>query len=197
MAALLLLRPILKNFGRKSCFLLKAVAWLLGLCYTVEKEFYSGRQSPLAQQGKKENEFMNGEVSILKDQWNQSGGWNSGPSNNGYGYQSGNQGNRKLIRALSYVPVLFWLPLVCYKNDSFERNFANQGLWLLILNVIVAVVRWVVMFVFGGIFLLGSLLSLVFSLIGLVLFVLMVFGIVRAATGGYFEIPVLGRITLL
>ncbi|MGI5959739.1 MAG: hypothetical protein ACOX60_10030 [Massiliimalia sp.] len=134
---------------------------------------------------------------VLQDQWNFSQGGGNFGSNNPYGSSGGSQGNRKVIRALAYVPMLFWLPLVCYPNDRIERHYANQGLWLLILNVIVGLLRWIVMKVFGSIFLLGTLAGIGFSIIGFVLFLLMVFGIIKAVLNDYFQIPILGAITLL
>lgn len=117
-----------------------------------------------------------------------------------------NRATSNLICALAFVPILFWLPLVAEQKNSLGKNAANQGLWLLIIgvaiNVIQSIVRslfhWYGGFIFnivGGLF--SGLLGLVFGMVNIALIVCMVIGFIHTYKGEKYEVPFLGKVTLI
>ena len=92
----------------------------------------------------------------------------------------------KVISALSYLGILFFLPLVASPNSRFGRFHANQGLILLILSVIGGILN---IFPF-----IGGLLS---SLVGLAVFILFLFGLINTLSGFAKELPFIGNISII
>ena len=94
--------------------------------------------------------------------------------------------NNKVVSALCYLGILFFLPLVVNKESAFGRFHANQGLLLLIVGVIssflyiIPILGWIA----GGI-------------MGIVCLVLMIMGIVNTLNGKAKELPVIGKFRLL
>ena len=102
----------------------------------------------------------------------------------------------KTICILCYFGILFLIPFFVKKDSQYVRFHCNQGLVLLIFNVIIT----------GGFKLLttlvkGSLLAipvgLLNGIVGLALFALMIIGIVFAVTGKMRELPLIGSIRIL
>lgn len=114
--------------------------------------------------------------------------------------QNGNvQGNdeltRKIIFSLCYIwGILFFLPLIMYKNDAKALRHANEGLLLLILaaggNVIFGILT-----VIGGIF--GIIFGIAASLYSLALLALGIVGIVYVVTDRNQPLPIIGGISLI
>ncbi len=98
------------------------------------------------------------------------------------------QSNR-LMAALSYVGILVLIPLLAAKESPFARFHCNQGLVLLIADVIVNVLY--------SIFRKVPLLGFVVGLVSLALFVLAILGIINAAKGKAKELPLIGGIQLI
>lgn len=92
----------------------------------------------------------------------------------------------KVISALSYLGILFFLPLVACPNSKFGRFHANQGLILLICSVI------------GGFLnilpIIGALAS---SLVGIAVFILFLFGLINTLNGFAKELPFIGNISII
>ena len=103
----------------------------------------------------------------------------------------------KTMAVLSYLGILVLVPLLAAKDSKFARYHANQGLVLLITEVLLTIVVRVA----GAILLAISWhLSFLVGLINLVWilpFVLMILGIVNAANGRAKQLPLIGSITLL
>lgn len=133
------------------------------------------------------------------NQQNQNQNWNS--------FQQAPKTNRNLWCALAYIPVLFWLPLVADSQNPLSKKSANQGLLLLILNVIVQVIFSVINEIFDftdhffflsfpmGI--LSSIVNMISIIIHLALVVCVIVGIIRTLNGEEFEIPIVGKIQLI
>ncbi len=100
------------------------------------------------------------------------------------------ENNSKLFAIISYIWVLCIVTILCAKDDEFARYHANQGLVLLITNVIVSIA--------GGILtiipIVGGILALALSI---ALFVLMILGILNAANGKMQPLPFIGGIQIL
>lgn len=92
----------------------------------------------------------------------------------------------KVIAALSYLGILFFLPLVACPNSKFGRFHANQGLILLICSVI------------GGFLtiipIIGNLAS---SLVGIAVFIFFLFGLINTLNGFAKELPFIGNISII
>lgn len=93
--------------------------------------------------------------------------------------------DNKVIFVLSYLGILFFLPLVVCPESSEGKFHANQGLSLLIVSVagsialsILTAIIWVLGFITG--------------FFGLAMFILMVIGMVNAANGKQEPLPVIG-----
>lgn len=106
----------------------------------------------------------------------------------------------KVMNALSYTGILFFLPLVANDNQQEGKFHANQGL----ITLILAVVLHVIGKVFGalsGLPLLGVLVGIVGSIFGIVAWAvqaaILIFGIVNAINGRMNPIPVIGKINLI
>ncbi|MDD4772195.1 MAG: hypothetical protein PHZ09_01130 [Eubacteriales bacterium] len=92
----------------------------------------------------------------------------------------------KVISALSYFGILFFLPLVACPNSRFGRFHANQGLILLILSAISGMLNIVPI--------IGGLLS---SVAGIAVFILFLFGLINTLNGFAKELPFVGNISII
>jgi uncharacterized membrane protein len=92
----------------------------------------------------------------------------------------------KVICALAYLGILFFLPLVACPDSKFGRFHANQGLILLI-----------ILFIGGFINIIPILGYIASALIGLAVFILFIFGLVNTLNGCAKELPYIGGIQLI
>ena len=106
----------------------------------------------------------------------------------------------KTISALSYLGILFFLPLVVCPGSKFGRFHANQSLVLFIVSVLISLLVGALNFVWTipvlGI-LLGVLLSLISTVLSIGTAALFFYGLVNTLNGRALELPVIGKITLL
>lgn len=102
--------------------------------------------------------------------------------------------NNKGMSVLSYIGILFLIPLLACPNSKFARFHTNQGLVLFLLGVALGIVTAIIGLipVIGWIF--GGLISAAGSIFTLVL---MIMGIVNAAQGQAKQLPLIGKITLI
>jgi len=97
----------------------------------------------------------------------------------------------KVICALAYIPILFFLPLVaCPKDSKFAKFHANQGLLVLILAVVCNVIGSLI----GLIPIFGTI---VWVLLDLVIFGAFLFGLINTLQGKAKELPFIGGIRLI
>lgn len=92
----------------------------------------------------------------------------------------------KVISALSYFGILFFLPLVACPGSNFGRFHANQGLILLICSIISGMLN--ILPIIGG------LLS---SLVGIAVFIFFLFGLINTINGFAKELPFIGNIYII
>ncbi len=93
--------------------------------------------------------------------------------------------NNKLISVLAYLSLLVLIPLFARKDSPFARFHSNQGLVLLICNVVIGILtRIPVIRIFAWILEIAA-------------FVLAIIGIINVANGKAKELPIIGKIHLL
>ncbi len=102
------------------------------------------------------------------------------------------------VSLLAYWSILFFVPLVAYKDSKFARFHAGQGLNLLLLSVAYGLVTTILSTIFMAIsFGLGAAIASLLSLAGLVIPVLMIIGIVNVCKGQMKPLPVIGNINII
>jgi uncharacterized membrane protein len=109
-----------------------------------------------------------------------------------------------LLSAVGYIPLLFFLPLFVGTREPFAKFHGRQSLVMFAVvlgfNIMVAITDLVLGRILGSMFILGLFFKVVAWLIhypagavvALAYAVLVVMGIVKAATGEYWRIPVVG-----
>ena len=107
----------------------------------------------------------------------------------------------KILSLLSYISLLFLIPMFCAKDSKFARFHVNQGIVLFICELIVGLVGWVLGLILGIIpfvgVVLGTLLAVVTWVVELVFLALAILGIVNAVQGKAKELPLLGGIRVI
>ena len=86
------------------------------------------------------------------------------------------------MAVLCYLGILWLIPFLTAKESPFVKYHLNQGLTLLILGLIVAVISWI---------------PVIGWLCGVVVFALAIIGIVNVVNGKAQELPVIGKFKLL
>ncbi|MGN0478029.1 MAG: zinc-ribbon domain-containing protein [Hominenteromicrobium sp.] len=110
--------------------------------------------------------------------------------------------DNRIFAVFSYIGLLILVPILGARNSYFARFHANQGLLLLLVSaaysIVTRIITRVLDLIFGGFLaFIPNTFSAAASLIGLIFVVLMVLGIINAATGKAKELPFLGRFRLL
>lgn len=102
--------------------------------------------------------------------------------------------NNKAYSILSYLGFLVLIPILLDRKSPYVKFHANQGLILLVAELIAAVISTVLWFIPVA----GLVLSLVIGLpLYLATVVLMVIGIINAYGGKAKKLPILGEFELL
>lgn len=111
------------------------------------------------------------------------------PPGGGYGAPSAGGGDRTLMVVLSYVWILFLVPLLTKKDDAEVQWHAKNGMGITIGEFICWIIYWAIAFFApSAISCAASALSCV---IGLGFFVLRIICIVKGVGGQRFTVPVL------
>ena len=95
--------------------------------------------------------------------------------------------NNKVMAILAYLGILVLVPLLGAKQSPFARFHTNQGLLLIICEIVLSIA----VAILGGIPVIGFLLKLVR---GLGTRALLIIGIVNAANGRAKELPLIGNL---
>lgn len=96
-----------------------------------------------------------------------------------------NQSNDTLMGVLAYLGILVLVPLFAAKESAFARFHVNQGLLLLIAEVICGVVSVIPFIGF-----LGWIISVAIAVFAII-------GIINATKGEMKPLPLIGNITLI
>lgn len=99
----------------------------------------------------------------------------------------------KVFAVLAYIGILFLVPLLAAPQSKFARYHANQGAVLFLSAVVASGASVILMFIpFVGCF--AAFLPVV---VGVGTLVLMILGIVNAASGQYKPLPLIGHFELI
>ncbi len=107
-------------------------------------------------------------------------------------YSYDDMSSNKIMAALSVIPALFWLKFLV-TNSKYVNFYANQGLMLLILGVILNIVSTFV----TKIAFLNFLTGWIFSIVNLLLTVTMIVQIVNALRLKAKTLPFIGDVTII
>lgn len=106
--------------------------------------------------------------------------------------------NNKALAALAYIGILVLIPILAAPNSKFAKFHSNQGLTLLIVNVVLSIALSIVRIVMNAIAdPLGKIFSVVTWAIGILIIILAIIGIINAVQGKAKELPIIGKIKLL
>lgn len=93
--------------------------------------------------------------------------------------------NNKLTAALSYISILFLIPLFFAKDSKFARFHVNQGVMLFIVSAIIGLLSII------------PIIGFIFRILNIIAFVFAIIGIVNAVRGKAKELPIIGKYTLI
>lgn len=103
--------------------------------------------------------------------------------------------NNKVMALLSYLSILFLVPLFAAKNSSYARFHLNQGIILFIASVVSGIIVGILAVFLAFIPFLGILIAKLIDLaVSILVLILMVIGIVNAATGKAKKLPLIGNL---
>lgn len=108
--------------------------------------------------------------------------------------QTSSVDNDKMLAAVATIPLVGLIMYYGMSNISdFVKFYAKQSIGLLILSVIVSLGSFFSAFLFFIPFV-GGLLSLVFTVAGIVVFVLWLVALINALQGNKYELPVVSNV---
>ena len=100
----------------------------------------------------------------------------------------------KLLGAASYVLFLCLLPPLLLKENNFAMHHARQGFLLFFVEIVLAILIYIVEHSIGLIPILGFLIIVLLKFVaGVAILLLAVVGIVKAMSGQYWTIPLVGE----
>ncbi len=113
-------------------------------------------------------------------------------------YQANSKDCDKIINILSYLWILFFLPLVVCPGSKTGKFHANQGLTLLIVGLVGSIAIYLVGMVVGLIPLLGWIISGLISFAwSVAMLALMIIGMLNANKSLEKPLPVIGKLFTL
>lgn len=110
----------------------------------------------------------------------------------------------RILSALGYIPLLFWLPIITRRKEEFAQFHAKQSLVLflamIILWVFIGIASFIIGKILGNIFLIGFLFRFIAwiinkpigSIVSLLYLISIVAGAVNALTGKFWRVPIIG-----
>lgn len=107
------------------------------------------------------------------------------------------QSNTILFSILSYIGILWLIPLLVEKNDKVVRFHVNQGIVLFIFDIIGLIAVSILSAIFVFIPVISFLGVVIAYLFGILCFVLMIIGIVNAANKSEKPLPIIGKFQIL
>lgn len=91
---------------------------------------------------------------------------------------------RRILAAISYIPLLFVIPIILVKNDEFVHSHAKQGFVLFIVELIIWILSKIpiIGFLFGYI-------------LGILVFLAALYAFIEALIGKFWKIPLIGDLS--
>lgn len=108
-------------------------------------------------------------------------------------YQQYDIQQNKVYAILSYIGILFLVPIFAAKNSPFAKFHANQGLALFIAEIAVGILNTIG----SWIPYIGWIFSVASGLVSLACVIFCIMGIVYAAQGQAKELPIIGKIKII
>jgi uncharacterized membrane protein len=100
----------------------------------------------------------------------------------------------RLLAAASYILFLCFLPPLLQKDNKFAMHHARQGFLLFCFEIVLAIFISIIEHSLGRIPIVGFIMVVLLNLVGwLGVLLVAVVGIIKAASGEYWNIPVLGE----
>lgn len=119
-------------------------------------------------------------------------------------FQSEDVNQNKVYGILSYLGILFLIPLLAAKGSLYARFHTNQGLVLFLAEMILAIAGRIISWILGTLInvvtlgLLGWVIPTIINLIVVVIsLIFVILGIVNACSGEPKKLPIIGSITLI
>ncbi len=119
-------------------------------------------------------------------------------------FQSEDVNQNKVYGILSYLGILFLIPLLAAKESLYARFHTNQGLVLFLAEMILAIAGRIISWILGTLInvvtlgLLGWVIPTIINLIVVVIsLIFVILGIVNACSGEPKKLPIIGSITLI
>lgn len=111
-------------------------------------------------------------------------------------YEEDDIKQNKTMAGLAYI--LFFLPLIVCKDSRFGRFHANQGLLLLILSVggyvAISIITTILATITWRLF---GFISLLYSIYGLFILAIAIYGLVNGLNGKAKELPIIGKYRII
>ena len=105
--------------------------------------------------------------------------------------------SNKLLAVISYLSILSIVTLIVAPNSKYARYHANQGICLLVAEVVFGIVRNIAAILLGFIPIIGWIVIMIFNLASIIFLVLSILGIVNAAKGEAKPLPIIGGFQLV
>ena len=106
--------------------------------------------------------------------------------------------DNKVVCVLSYLWILFWIPLVACSSSKYGKFHANQGLILLLTNIVLGIACGILGGIFSLIPYIGGVIAGLLSFVAWAgPFALMIYGMVNTAQGKSKELPLVGGLFTL
>ena len=118
-------------------------------------------------------------------------------SDSTYRYHELDRKSAHAVAMLSYLSVLFLVPLLSMRESPFAQYHAGIGVNLFCSEVFCGILGWILIHFFGNVFLLGILLKILFALIGVFFLIVCIFGAVNAWNGKAREFLILMPIKMI
>lgn len=93
--------------------------------------------------------------------------------------------NNRLMAVLSYISILFLIPLFWAKDSKFARFHVNQGILIFIVSFVLGLLSAI------------PFVGIIFKILNVVAFIFAILGIVNAVQGKAKELPLIGKYTLI
>lgn len=106
----------------------------------------------------------------------------------------------KAMGVLAYLSILVLIPLLAAPKSKFARYHTNQGLILLILEIITGVLQGFLHFMFTAVVdipIINIIFSIIFYLIDIVYLLLIILGIVNVVQGKAKQLPIIGKFKII
>ena len=100
-------------------------------------------------------------------------------------YDQADINSNKVMAVLAYLGILVLIPLFAAKDSKFARFHTNQGLILLLVEILCSVISRIPVIGFIG------------SILGFIGFIFAIIGIVYAVQGKAKELPLIGKYRIL